>query len=158
MKITTTGTLAVLVLSVALLTVYCSEQPEPMALEFRLAQTEPGEGLTEMIFEPTGELLYLHDEVLIDNNDISSAEAVEWEGEHAVDLTFTEPGTEKLARVTGQHVTERMGMVVGGRLLSAPRINAAITQGRAVIAGAFTREEARRIAAGIQAGLTAERP
>ena len=158
MKRTYICALIVLSLFLVMSLLHCSKGPEPMALEFHLAQTEPGEGLTEMIFEPTGELLYLHEEVLIDNNDISSARAVEWEGEHAVDLTFTAPGTEKLARVTGQHVTERMGMVVGGRLLSAPRINAAITQGRAVIAGAFTREEARRIAAGIQAGLTAERP
>jgi preprotein translocase subunit SecD len=129
-----------------------------MAVEFHLAQTEPGEGLTEMTFEPTGEKVYLHDEVLIDHTDIASAEAIQWQGEEAIDLTFTEPGRMKLARVTGQHVTERMGMVVDGRLLSAPRINAAITQGRAVIIGALTEEEARRIAAGIQAGLTAEGP
>jgi len=143
-------------LIVALCVLHCSEGPRPMAVEFRLAQTEPGEGLTEMTFDPTGEKLYLHDEVLIDNTDISSAEATEWEGEYVVDLTFTEPGREKLARVTGQHITERMGMVVDGRLLSAPRINAAITQGRAVIVGALTEEEAKRIAAGIQAGLMAE--
>jgi len=158
MKITTISACAVLSLIAALCALHCSEEPRPMALEFRLAQTEPGEGLTQMTFEPTGETIYLHGEVLIDNTDIASAEVANWEGEYVVDLTFTEPGKEKLARVTGQHVTERMGMVVDGRLLSAPRINAAITQGRAIIVGALGEEEARRIAAGIQAGLTAEQP
>jgi len=156
MKSTRIAALTLLSLITALCALHCSQESRPMALEFRLAQTEPGEGLIEMTFDPTGEKLYLHDEVLIDNTDLSAAKAVEWEGEYAVDLTFTEPGREKLAMVTGQHVTERMGMVVDGRLLSAPRINAAITQGRAVIVGAFTEQEARRIAAGIQAGLAAE--
>jgi len=156
MKKIYTCVLIVLSLFLVLSLPHCSKGPEPMALEFRLAQTDPGEGLTEMTFQPTGEKLYIHDEVLIDNTDVSSASAIEWEGEHAVDLIFTEPGGEKLARATGQHVDERMGMVVDGRLLSAPRINAAITQGRAVIVGGFTREEAQRIAAGIQAGLTEE--
>ena len=156
MKMTRTAVFALLFLITALYALHCARGPEPMAVEFRLARTEPGEGLTEMTFDPTGEKFYLDDEVLIDNRDIAAAAATEWQGEHVIELTFTEPGKEKLARVTGQNVTERMGMVVDGRLLSAPRINAAITQGRAIIIGALTEEEARRLAAGIQAALTAE--
>jgi preprotein translocase subunit SecD len=156
MKMTRIAAFTLLFLITALYALNCSRETRPLAVEFRLARTEPGEGLTEMTFGPTREKLFLDDEVLIDNTDIASAAAAEWQGEHIIELIFTGPGKEKLARVTGQHVTERMGMVVDGRLLSAPRINAAITQGRAVIVGALTEEEARRIAAGIQAALTVE--
>jgi preprotein translocase subunit SecD len=131
----------------------CAKGPEPLTIEFRLAQLEPEDGLTEMTFAATGETYYLHDEVLLDDSDLSAAKAIDWQGETVVDLTFNEAGKQKLERVTGEHVTKRLGMVVGGKLLSAPVINAPITQGRAVIAGRLTPEEAQRIASGIAAGL-----
>jgi len=150
--------LTILSLFLVLLFPHCTKGPQPMRLEFRLAQMEPGEGLTEMTFDPTGEKLYLHDEVLIDNRDVSSAKAADWGGQYVVDLIFTAAGKEKLARITGEHVAEKMGILVDGRLLSAPMINAPILEGRAVIVGDFTQEEAQRIAAGIQAGLPAKQP
>jgi len=151
-------TLAICFLLLVLLFLHCSKGPQPMTLEFRLAQLEPGEGLTEMTFAPTGETLYLHDEVLIGNTDIASASAITWQDRQVVDLRFTAEGKEKLARLTGEHVKERVGMLVDGRLLSAPMINAPILEGRAIIDGDFSQEETLRIATGIQAGLPSEQP
>jgi preprotein translocase subunit SecD len=140
-------------LIIVLLSLSCSKGTEPVIVEFRLAQLQPEEGLLEKPFERTGETFYLHEEVLIGNADIAAADALLWQGRHVIDLTFTEPGKEKLARLTRDHLQERVGMLVDGRLVSAPIINAPILEGRALIEGDFTEEEARRIAKGIMSGL-----
>jgi preprotein translocase subunit SecD len=129
-----------------------------MVLEFRLVQSEPAEDLTKTTFELTGETFYLHDQVLIDNTDITAAKAITWQGRQVVDLNFSETGKEKLAQMTSEHITERVGMLVDGRLVSAPTINAPILEGRAMIDGNFTEEQARHIAAGIRASLPSVRP
>jgi preprotein translocase subunit SecD len=141
-----------------LLSMTCAAGPEPMTLQFRLAQPEPGKGLMEATFEPTGEVFYLHSENLIDPSDIAAAKAMTWQGRQVVDLSFNETGKEKLARITSEHIGERIGILVDGRLVSAPTINAPILEGRAMIAGYFTEEQAHHMAAGIQAGLPSGRP
>jgi preprotein translocase subunit SecD len=129
-----------------------------MVLEFRLVQSEPAEDLTKTTFELTGETFYLHDQVLIDNTDITAAKAITWQGRQVVDLNFSETGKEKVAQMASEHITERVGMLVDGRLVSAPTINAPILEGRAMIDGNFTEEQARHIAAGIRASLPSVRP
>ncbi len=144
-------TVTVLIVLLALLG--CAKAPEQVTIEFRLAETEPAEGLTEMIFHRTEETFYLHDEVLISNADIASASATMWEQRPVVDLRFTEAGTQKLAKLTTENVKKRVGMLVDGTLASAPVINAPILEGRAIIDGDFSEKEARRIAAGIVSTL-----
>jgi preprotein translocase subunit SecD len=144
-----------LVAIMALIWMGCAEGPEMVTIEFRLAEIQPQEGLTETTFDLTGESFYLHDEVLISNDDIAAAEAIVWQGQDVVDLKFTESGREKLAQITRQHIKKRMGMLVDGKLVSAPIIQAPILEGRAVIAGNFTQQEARRVARGITAGSPA---
>ena len=130
----------------------CSRSPEEterVGLEFRLAENEPGEGLTEMAMSRSGETFYLHDEVAIGNADIASASATHWNGQPAVEMVFTDPGREKLAEFTLAHVNRRVGMLIDGELVYAPMIRAPILEGRAVIMGEFSEREAKRIAAGL---------
>jgi preprotein translocase subunit SecD len=124
------------------------KQPE-VTVEFRLAETEPAEGLTEMTFESTGEKFYLHDEVVLTNADIVLAEADKSDFGSIVNVTLTSDGAEKLAQVTGNNISKHMGIVVDGELVSCPRINAQISGGEAQIIGNLTEEEAERIATGI---------
>jgi SecD/SecF fusion protein len=127
----------------------CTQQPGPVTVEFRLAETEPGEGLAEVTIDQTGEKFYLHDEVLISNADIASASVTMWNQRPAVDVILTEAGREKFARLTRENLKRRVGMLVDGKLASAPIINAPILEGRAIINGDFSEKEARRIAEGI---------
>ena len=124
---------------------------QKVALEMRLVETSPGEGLTEMTMTAWGrsEILYAHDEVLMTGDDVESASLTEWNGFPAVELKFTAEGASKLAGITGANVGRQMGMIVNGALMTAPLIRAPIDGGVAVINGEFTEEEAKRVAAGL---------
>jgi preprotein translocase subunit SecD len=125
------------------------QQPEKATLEIRLAASEPGEGLTGAIFEPTGETFYLHPEVMLTNADIAAASVSQWEDRPVVDLTLTETGKEKFAEFTRANIGKRAAILVDGKLVAAPIIKAPILQGRALINGIFSEEEAKRIAEGL---------
>ena len=69
--------------------------------------------------------------------------------EPAVSVVLTEAGREKWARVTEESVGKPIAMLVDGELVAAPTVRAPITQGRAIITGRFTPEEAQHIADGL---------
>ncbi|UCH10679.1 MAG: hypothetical protein JSU61_01950 [Fidelibacterota bacterium] len=125
------------------------KKPIPVVLEFRLAEKSSGDGRTEMLFEPTGEIFYLHEEVLLSNADIASAEVVMGERGPVVQVTMTFSGKAKWAQVTGENIGKHMAMLVDGVLTSVPTINAPILKGVAIIGGLFTEAEARRIVEGL---------
>ena len=126
----------------------CSEN-EKVVLEFRIAEEEPAPNLTEMVFKPTGKIFYLHDKVLVDQSDIESAVVTIQNGHPAVELILTSRGTKTFEKLTAQNVGKRCGMVVSGKLLSAPIIRDTISGGRAIISGIFTESEAETIANGL---------
>jgi preprotein translocase subunit SecD len=125
------------------------KQPGEVTVEFRLAETESAEGLTEMTFEFTGEKFYLHDETVLSNDDVVLASVSKGDFWPVIDVTLTSDGAERFAQVTGDNISKHMAIVVGGELVSCPKINAQILGGRAQITGDFTEEEAKRIATGI---------
>ena len=139
-----------LIVMLALLGCACSDdQLEKLTVEFRIAETEPAEGLTEMTFESTGEKYYLHDEIVLTNEDIVLAEADQTDFGSIISVTLTSDGAERLAQVTGDNISKHMGIVVDSKLVSCPRINAQISGNKAQIIGDFSEEEANRIATGI---------
>jgi preprotein translocase subunit SecD len=126
----------------------CSEN-EKVTLEFYIAEDEPAADLRAVAFEPTGDIFYLHNEVLVDQFDIESAAVVTQQGRPAVELILTSDGAKKFEKLTAQNVGKRCGMVVNGKLLSAPIIRDTIAGGRAIISGIFTESEAENIANGL---------
>ncbi|MDG4859131.1 hypothetical protein P8605_13365 [Streptomyces sp. T-3] len=74
-----------------------------------------------------------------------------------VNLTFTSAGGSKFAETTGRLSTQappnnQFGIMVDGKVLSAPSVSQAITGGQAQISGSFTRESAEELAAFLRAG------
>lgn len=134
----------------------CSGAP-PAALEFRIAEVEPGEGLEAFVHQDSGETFYLHPEVLIDEEDIATANMISQRGHLAIDLHFTDAGRDKFLQLTDANVGKRCGMIVYGRLLAAPIIRKPITQGRALIEGNFTLEEVQEIVSKLQLVLPGDR-
>jgi len=126
----------------------CSEN-EKITLEFRIAEDEPAPNLTEMLFEPTGETFYLHDKVLVNQNDVESAVVVTRQERPAIELILTTDGAKKFEKLTAENVGKRCGMISNGKLLSAPVIRDTISVGRAIITGIFTDAEAKAIAEGL---------
>ena len=134
------------VLSLILFGVFgCSEQNR-VTLEFRIAEDEAAPGLTEVVFNPPGVRFYLHDEVLVDESDIDSAFVTVQNGRPAVELLLTSKESRKWEELTERNVGKRCGMILNGKLVSAPRIMTPIRVGRAIVAGDFTESEALRIA------------
>ena len=72
--------------------------------------------------------------------------------EPIVNVTFTDEGGDLFADITRQHVGERLAIFLDGELVSAPRINEAITGGSAIISGGFTAEEARELVRNLNFG------
>ncbi|MDE7334190.1 MAG: protein translocase subunit SecD [Lachnospiraceae bacterium] len=71
-----------------------------------------------------------------------------------ISLTMTEEGTEKFADATTKALQngESIGIYYDGRIISAPSVNAAITDGQAQITGSFTYEKAQQLASTIRIG------
>jgi preprotein translocase subunit SecD len=117
--------------------------------EMRLGAMKPVAGWTVHTVEPDSRPVYVSPHVELDNADVASAWHQPAGEAHHVGLLLTEEGALKLARLTKRHLGAHVALLVDGRLVAAPRIAAEITQGRAVINGAFAEPEARDVAAGI---------
>ncbi len=134
----------VLVACFLLLCVACGNGK--VMIEFRLAETEPTAGLAEFVLPGTGETFYLHNEVAIGNADVASAAVIQNGRGPVVELMLTQEGAARLAEFTEANLKKRVGIVVDGKLASAPLIQAPITGGRAILQGDFSEDEALRIA------------
>lgn len=71
-----------------------------------------------------------------------------------VDLTMTQEGTGKFADATTKAFQngESIAIYYDGKIISAPNVNAAITDGQAQITGNFTHEDAEQLASTIRIG------
>lgn len=115
--------------------------------EFRLAESVPSDGLTEMTTHDSAEKVYLHSQPIITSEHIASATVVSSQvGDFQVDIVLTEAGGEILRQVTSNNINKRMGIVVGRELLTAPIIHDPVSGGRISIQGRMTETEARRLA------------
>jgi SecD/SecF fusion protein len=73
---------------------------------------------------------------------VDSRPTVDMYGGYEILLRFNDVGAKKFADVTGANVGRLLGIVLDGKLYSAPRINDAIRGGSAQITGRFTQREA----------------
>ncbi|MBF0271042.1 MAG: protein translocase subunit SecD [Magnetococcales bacterium] len=73
-------------------------------------------------------------------------------GEAMVSITFNHQGARKFAQLTGEHVGERMAIVLDDKVYSAPVLREKIEGGRAQITGNFTMEDAHDLAIVLRAG------
>lgn len=72
--------------------------------------------------------------------------------EPIVAIDFDEDGAELFETITRNNVGESLAIFLDGEMLSAPRINEAITGGSAVISGGFNPDEARALAENLNFG------
>lgn len=117
-------------------------------VEFHWAEGAPGIGLTEAKVPKTGESIYLHKEVLITNEDITEAQALEdpsTAGGYKIALVFSKQAAERIAKATERFEGKRLAVLVEGRVISAPFLAGSIYD-KAVITGEITKVEAERIA------------
>jgi preprotein translocase subunit SecD len=69
-----------------------------------------------------------------------------------VHMDFNRTGAVQFERITGEHVRERLAIILDNRVYSAPVIKDRISGGSAIIEGTFTPEEASDLALVLRAG------
>lgn len=72
--------------------------------------------------------------------------------EFVVQLELTEDGTKAFADATSENVGNVIQIVYDDNVISAPRVNEAITGGTAIISGMANAEEAQNLASSIRIG------
>ena len=100
---------------------------------------------------------YAPDQIVIDGNDIQSARGGMYSDNmnqttYAVDLVFTEEGKQKFAEATERNEGQQIAILYNGKVVSAPTVQAVITDGRAQITGMENLESAERLASTIRIG------
>ena len=73
-------------------------------------------------------------------------------GRMIVHMDFNRQGAQAFERITGEHVGERLAIILDNRIYSAPVIKDRISGGAAIIEGTFTAEEAHDLALVLRAG------
>lgn len=73
-------------------------------------------------------------------------------GRMIISMDFNRIGAVQFERITGEHVRERLAIILDNRVYSAPVIKDKISGGSAIIEGMFTPEEAHDLALVLRAG------
>ncbi|MBQ35062.1 MAG: hypothetical protein CME04_01610 [Gemmatimonadaceae bacterium] len=89
---------------------------------------------------------------MIADAQVTIGQSVEYMGQPIVDLWTTDDGVRRFRTVTGAHIGERLAIVLDGAVYSAPTIQSKIMNGRSIITGSGTQEEAKDLAIVLRAG------
>lgn len=73
-------------------------------------------------------------------------------GRVAVRLDFNGEGKDLFAKITSENIGKPLAILLDGKILSAPTVNSAITDGTAIITGNFTLQEAKDLALRLNSG------
>lgn len=108
----------------------------------KLSQEELKNKKPEEIFMPVG-----LDGTLLSRAELqfSNSGGGQLSGEPIVALTFNSEGRDLFAKVTTEHKGEVLAIFLDGQVISNPVIRDAITDGKAVISGRFTADEAKNL-------------
>lgn len=116
--------------------------------EVRLAEERPVPGLVVAHVEKTGQVIYLHPEALVSNEDVASAVAIDGTAGFTVEVQLLPSAAERLREATSGHIGRPVAILLEGRVAMAPTVRSPIGES-AVITGQLTEAEARRIADGV---------
>lgn len=103
----------------------------------------------------TGELTFKAPDgsVLLTGKDVKNASArVDQNGAPIIDLEFNDEGTEKFRSATEKYVGQQISIYMDEELLTSPVVRSVINDGKAVIEGSTSLDEAKRQAGIIQSG------
>ena len=136
----------------AVLTVFVVSAPNLRAatkLEIRLAETQPSAGLVEATLAHSDQRIFLHNSVVISNEDVVGARAFpsdDGTGGFDVGIFFSGQGSEKIgAEAVESHVGKPVAILVNGDVIAAAILTGLVEQ-KALILGGFTRAQADEIA------------
>lgn len=91
-------------------------------------------------------------ETIMDGSAVVSAEMGYLDGQPVVQFTLNDEGAAAFATATAENVGSTISIELDGEVISAPKVNQAITGGQGYIEGNFTAESAQQLAMLIQSG------
>lgn len=120
--------------------------------EVRLAEVGPGVGLREAAVGTEPRVVYLHDEVVVTNDDIVAADVVAAPAgdRFAVAVRLSPVGSDRLRAATRRHMGRPVALLLDGLVLMAPTVRSEIGD-VGLLTGDFDRPAAERIARGLTA-------
>jgi preprotein translocase subunit SecD len=125
-------------------------KPRRVFLELRLAETVPVRGLAfEATVKNSEKKVYVHYQAVATHVDVVKASVVENGGRFEVALTLTPEAAAKLTSATSRHAGRPVAVILDGDVVSVLTVRSPIG-GAIVVSADFTREEATRIAGGLQ--------
>ena len=83
---------------------------------------------------------------------VTKGQGFEYANQSIINFSTTDEGVKIFSRVTGSHVDERMAIVLDNRVYSAPTIQVKIRDGRSIITGSSSLEEAKDLAIVLRSG------
>lgn len=89
---------------------------------------------------------------LIEDAFVSVSQDLAYMGQAIVNFSTTDEGVRPLERITARHIGERMAIVLDEAVYSAPTIQVKLDNGRGIITGSGTKEEAKDLAIVLRAG------
>jgi len=122
-------------------------------VEFRIAESEPGEGLTEAELPgQAGQKIYLRPEVALTGADIKAV-VIETRAEQppknrTLRIDLTDGAAKKMAELSKQNLFKRLAILNGGKVITAPRIQSEMSQ-EVQLTELFSEEEVKRLADGL---------
>ena len=124
-------------------------QTTPITLEFRPGSQSPGAGLIEMTVAGSDQPIYISKDVALSNADVASSRVVSGPNGPQIEIVFTKAGAERFAIITKNNIRKPLGILIDGKLISAPIVMEKIAGGKALITGTFSQKEAKRLSDGI---------
>ncbi len=123
-------------------------------IQIRLEDPSCAAGCSVDRVSDSGETVCFREESVLTAADILKASSVNGNAlGYVIALELNSSGRVKLDMITRGNRGKRLGVYVAGKMVTAPVINSVISDGKALIAGGFTRIEAEEIAAKLNARL-----
>jgi len=119
--------------------------------EVRLAEDSPGAGLQEVRVPGLNRVIYLHQTVVVSNDDIAQSRVIpaDRRSRFGIGVEFTVAGAEKMRQATAGHVGKPVAILIDGEVVAVPLLREPIGAS-ATISGDYTQAEAERIANGMR--------
>ncbi len=112
-------------------------------------QAELASSTLDQVYESTG----LSGQYLSNSSlEFTNSGSGQVSGEPVVALSFNEQGRDLFAKITTEHKGEILAIILDGQVISAPVIKDAITDGKAVISGTFTADQAKSLVQNLNYG------
>jgi hypothetical protein len=154
-----------LLFSLALIGLVAADAANSAPFQMRLVQERPGTNTTPMTIThliedqslSTEEIFHVENNPLLDHTAIAAARVKihPVTAQPEIVITFSDEGQKLFAEVTRQNLGKRLGIVIDGRLLSAPIIRVPLPGGNASISGGFSEAEAAAFAKKINLAVQA---